>query len=72
MKCSLFQPKNKREPRNSDGLQNRCSTQAAKALPPKDEQLMSQGDKLELIMPPDRTAITQENPRAFSIVHSFE
>jgi hypothetical protein len=25
-----------------------------------------------VIMPPDRTAITQENPQAFLIVHSFE
>jgi hypothetical protein len=25
-----------------------------------------------VIMPSDRTAITQENPQAFSIVHSFE
>jgi hypothetical protein len=25
-----------------------------------------------VIMPPDRTAITQENPQAFPIVHSFE
>ena len=60
--------------------------------PPQDDQLMSQGDKLEfqrrpaakrngsmemtadrmVIMPPDRTAITQENPQAFPIVHSFE
>ena len=65
--------------------------EAARALPPQDDQLMSQGDKLEfqrrsaakpereharadrmVIMPPDRTAITQENPQAFLIVHSFE
>ena len=63
--------------------------EAARALPPQDDQLMSQRDKLEFqrrsaakperehgnesrFMPPDRTAITQENPQAFLIVHSFE
>jgi hypothetical protein len=25
-----------------------------------------------VIVPPDRTAITQKNPQAFPIVHSFE
>jgi len=71
--------------------------EAARAPPPQDDQLMSQGDKLEfqrrpaakterehgnesmemranrmVTMPPDRTAITEENPQAFPIVHSFE
>ena len=66
--------------------------EAARALPPRDDQLMSQRDKLKfqrrsaakperehgkradrmVIMPPSRTAITQENPQAFPIVHSFE
>jgi hypothetical protein len=71
--------------------------EAARVLPPQDDQLMSQRDKLEfqrrsaakperehgdestetradrmVIMPPNHTAITQENPQAFLIVHSFE